>query len=669
MKHLKLILLFVFIITQLCSAQWTQTSGPFGANVYSLLYKDSIIIAGSVNGIYRTTLGTMVWQSNDENLTGCWIFELADLEDNIYAATNHGIYFSSDTGLTWNLSGLSNYIVTKLAVKDSLLFAGTVNGLFISSDRGSTWNEIDSEFISKNVCALATNSNLVLVSTFDDGLYKSSDNGETWVKLNSNTYFALIFSGNIILAASWGNEVYRSTDFGNTWMSHEIGENWVGVTNFKEDGQNIFAATNYGVFLSTNTGITWQSRGLTGIFVHNLIIDNPYILAGTHQGIYLSFDYGLTWMLENDGLLSSEVTSLAFSNSILYAGTYGYGVFLSTDDGESWSSFNNGLTHMYVSGVGVTEDYLLAGTNGGIYRTSSFIDQWQKVANNFDSRNFVFTGNEVIASSDEGVLRSTDDGNTWTLIDNIGGYQCWSVLKNDQTIIAGYNQKGIRISTDNGLNWHYSNTGLPNYSTINTLELSDNRILAGTSGTGVYLSDDYGQSWYQSELDTTQIWTLYNYRQYIFGCGGRGICQSNDNGMNWFWINRGLINYFVKALAADGEYLFSGIADAAVWRRPLSELSEVMDIKQNPSSFSLSQNYPNPFNPSTMISYSIPRNSFVHLKVFDILGNEVAELVKEQKPAGSYEVKFDAALLPSGVYFYQLTAGEFIQTKKMILLK
>jgi hypothetical protein len=83
----------------------------------------------------------------------------------------------------------------------------------------------------------------------------------------------------------------------------------------------------------------------------------------------------------------------------------------------------------------------------------------------------------------------------------------------------------------------------------------------------------------------------------------------------------------------------------------------------------LSQNYPNPFNPTTKIRYEIPELSFITMKVFDVLGNEIATLVNEEKPAGKYEVEFNASTLPSGVYFYQLKAGKFIKTKKMVLLK
>jgi hypothetical protein len=98
--------------------------------------------------------------------------------------------------------------------------------------------------------------------------------------------------------------------------------------------------------------------------------------------------------------------------------------------------------------------------------------------------------------------------------------------------------------------------------------------------------------------------------------------------------------------------------------------SDVQEINsETPASYLLQQNYPNPFNPSTKINYSIPAISFITLKVYDVLGNEVATLLNEEKPAGSYEVDFSASGLTSGIYFYKLTAGSFVETKKMLMIK
>ena len=88
-----------------------------------------------------------------------------------------------------------------------------------------------------------------------------------------------------------------------------------------------------------------------------------------------------------------------------------------------------------------------------------------------------------------------------------------------------------------------------------------------------------------------------------------------------------------------------------------------------PTKYFLSNNFPNPFNPSTTLKYSIPKESAVIIKVYDILGKEIETLVNEEKPIGTYEVTWNAENLSSGVYFYCLQAGDFVQTKKLILLK
>ncbi|MBK7629959.1 MAG: T9SS type A sorting domain-containing protein [Ignavibacteriales bacterium] len=107
--------------------------------------------------------------------------------------------------------------------------------------------------------------------------------------------------------------------------------------------------------------------------------------------------------------------------------------------------------------------------------------------------------------------------------------------------------------------------------------------------------------------------------------------------------------------------------DGSFCGNPTAVKSELME--NIPTIFSLEQNYPNPFNPSTKISWQSPVNLYQTLKVYDMLGNEVATLINEEKPAGIYEIDFNASQLSSGVYLYKLQAGEFKSTKKMILMK
>ena len=92
------------------------------------------------------------------------------------------------------------------------------------------------------------------------------------------------------------------------------------------------------------------------------------------------------------------------------------------------------------------------------------------------------------------------------------------------------------------------------------------------------------------------------------------------------------------------------------------------ETQKTPREFNLLQNYPNPSNPTTIITYSVPQSSQILIKVYDLIGNEIATLVNGEKPTGEYEVEFNGSGLPSGIYYYQLKAGQFVETKKMILL-
>ncbi len=137
-----------------------------------------------------------------------------------------------------------------------------------------------------------------------------------------------------------------------------------------------------------------------------------------------------------------------------------------------------------------------------------------------------------------------------------------------------------------------------------------------------------------------------------------------DTGMTNYNIHYTQLLVWVNRLYA--------LTESGIWYRPLSEFGTtgVNDAGNSlPTRFSLSQNYPNPFNPTTVISYSLPATERVSLKVYDLLGREVANLVDGLAQAGAHQVSFDASRLSSGIYFYTLHAGPFVASKKLILLK
>ena len=133
----------------------------------------------------------------------------------------------------------------------------------------------------------------------------------------------------------------------------------------------------------------------------------------------------------------------------------------------------------------------------------------------------------------------------------------------------------------------------------------------------------------------------------------------------------GLKEGWVQGLCASGTELYAGILGEGVWRLPLSEITSSVksgpDVK--PAICTLGHNYPNPFNPSTTIHYELATGSRVTLKVYNVLGQEVATLVDQEKPAGVYDVQFDGRHLSSGTYVYRLQSHKYSASKRMLLLK
>ena len=152
------------------------------------------------------------------------------------------------------------------------------------------------------------------------------------------------------------------------------------------------------------------------------------------------------------------------------------------------------------------------------------------------------------------------------------------------------------------------------------------------------------------------------------------LFDSNDNLLTEVWDNANakILNFVLPYSDTYALFLsdFAGDEIGDYWFRFQKNLITRVNNNQSiPFGFSLGQNYPNPFNPNTKIKYSVPQSSNVVIKIFDVLGNEIETLVNEEKPVGRYEVIFNAARLPSGVYFYRLKAGKFVETKKMVLMK
>uniref|UniRef100_A0A7V2ZJ26 T9SS type A sorting domain-containing protein n=1 Tax=Ignavibacterium album TaxID=591197 RepID=A0A7V2ZJ26_9BACT len=241
-------------------------------------------------------------------------------------------------------------------------------------------------------------------------------------------------------------------------------------------------------------------------------------------------------------------------------------------------------------------------------------------------------------------------------------------------IFVGNASGYVLRSTNNGVNWTGSEVVFG--AGIKFLRQVGLKWFAATSN-GIYRSTNFGVSWELSGLEgnnvnfiaiksSTDTLTLFA------STNDSGVFFSTDNGTTWFSSNSGLPTTNITGLRSTGTYLYAGTGGEGLWRIKINDLITNVDEESYstiPSQFYLSQNFPNPFNPSTKISWQSPVGSRQILKVYDILGNEVATLVDEFKEAGRYEIEFDARNLSDGIYFYRLQADNFVQTKKMILIK
>ncbi len=378
------------------------------------------------------------------------------------------------------------------------------------------------------------------------------------------------------------------------------------------------------------------------------------LFAGTQDGgVLRSIDGGAHWSPANTNLADPFVRALAVSGTNLFAGTFGSGVFRSTDNGAGWIAANGGMLRTNVQALAVSGAILFAGYIDSVFRSTNNGATWTEVNNGLSSlpdiRAFAVSGTALFAGTSgaypRGVYISTDNGTHWATANNqLESEFIRALAVSGTNLYAGTDGSGVFLSTDSGTSWTAVSTGLPTNTSGNALAVSGATIFAGSASGGA----------------------------------ASGIFVSTDSGALWTSVGAGLRNPDVVALTVAGTYLYAGTFGDGIWRRPLSEMitSVGHPSAEIPTQFSLQQNYPNPFNPSTTIEYELPKSSEVRLSVYDLLGRELSVLVNEGIDAGVHEVKFDARLpggqgsnCASGIYIYRLTAGAYVESRRMILLK
>lgn len=671
------VLLMVFLYGNLFP-QWVQQAGPQGVYSRAILLNGTNIYLSTGSGVYLSTNNGNNWAKISTGLpTNSGNSALAIVGSNIFVANEgNGVYLSSNNGALWSQVniGIVNLNMKSLYVSGTTIYAGTANGgIYYSTNNGSNWNAINTGIPAAAVVYGISSIGSNLFAGTSMGMFVSTNNGSSWsdisTGLDNNNIRALWVDGTKLYVASL-SALYYSTNNGSNWTRVASAT----VDAIRASGNNIFYADrSLGLRQSTDGGANFvQVAGLDAAQVLTLAMGGQNIYCGSTSSFCVSTDNGTTWNVKNTGLINSYVKYLFSFNSKIIAGNYYYtGVHSGNSDGTNWNRL-----------LGLNDIYTI---------TSNGID--------------LFIGTM-------GIYKSTDGGNTASSIASFGtALPVYSIIVSGSNIYAATNN-GIRFSADDGNTWGSLNSGLTNLVVYNLL-LDNSKLYAGTAGAGIFQSTDWGTTWVPTTLTGKNVVALKTINGVIYaGCWGDGIYASADNGATWTEKNTGITNKSIYGITSDANNnlyvaggvklffsnnngtswvdktgnlpdiniwslsiinnnVFIGTGGLGVWKRPVSEIVGVSEENKIPSSFSLEQNYPNPFNPETTIKYSIPisETGYVTLKIFDMLGREVAALVNEVKPAGTYSVKFNAVNFASGIYVYQLSTKSSLLSKKMILMK
>lgn len=417
--------------------------------------------------------------------------------------------------------------------------------------------------------------------------------------------------------------------------------------------RTIFHLLAFVGFWTNSINAQWQAVPSPADRVFAFVQSGNRIFAGSEDsGLWMSANGGTSFAVYPAGLpeMNFDIRNFEVRNDTLWVAIFGGGVCRSIDGGTTWNSFNEGFqTQAFVIGVKQSGDTVYAAVDyaaglqpSGVYKTSIKQANWKRFGAGFPQ---TLAGVTSFAVTESGAMFVGA-----ALADTRGN---------------------IQASRDNGQTW--LNRNISGVQGVITLEADGDTIYAGTTN-GIYVTRNKAESWQRlgSQFQNTVDDILILNRTLFAAVDGIGVVFSNDGGTTWntFTGNLPIDNDFVSALFIHNGKIFAALSAAhGVWSAALPATG-VDENKNVPHGAALAQNHPNPFNPSTAISFSLPKAEYVTLKVYNMLGKEMAAILnRERREAGSNTAVFTATNLASGVYFYRLTAGSFTETKKMLLVR
>ncbi|MCF8241702.1 MAG: T9SS type A sorting domain-containing protein [Melioribacteraceae bacterium] len=625
---------------------------------------------GNPNLIVKTSNGGTIWHGKNPSLPFSWVqfkdvkFVDSEIGFVVGMAYDSGVYTgilikTSDGGDSWELIYESSSLFEAIEITESnIIWAGGGSSFLIkSTDMGSTWTDVDAGLLGVPYDIKFINDNEGLLIAGNAGyIYRTTDGGSTWETLEtglsgSASHFSYLVNGVVYMTLN--GSLYKSTNHAENWSLTYEGTNLARKAVFSDESRGIVCWSNstagMQLFATTNGGDDFKEYDYSINYMY-LRENNAEGWASNYKQLLKTTD-GKRWeafdFIHNNGEEKlNDIRKFQFLTS-----NKGFGIgymqldattsaprFLETTDGGlSWDHYtfeNNPFDFHFVD-----ETYgWAAGYLGSIYKTLDGAETWgpQISSNSQSIRGIYFY----------------DENTGWAVGDN-------------NTILK---------ATNGGLLWDSRTPGTP-YDSYNAVMSYGENVCFAVGLNTIIKSADGGDTWtdvtpslfngngstdlfYRNKIIMKSTSSVYVYFQGIF-------YKSNDGGGTW-----NIIGPIVDLHVQDGSNMWAA-KDGIIH----TSNGGVVDVKENKSSgeivtdYKLYQNYPNPFNPITIISYSIPEDNFIQLKIYNSIGEEISALVNEFKKAGEYRIVFDASQLASGIYLYTLQTDTNVLIRKMLLLK
>ena len=436
---------------------------------------------------------------------------------------------------------------------------------------------------------------------------------------------SMLFLFSQVSHAQWVQVTEGLEDFGDRGFAIDASDSNTIV--FSATSKYIEWPEFYRIFLTSNGGNTWKN--IRSPFNHEFedisIVDSLHIWGAVGNGqIYSTLDGGLNWTLQfYDTTLTKFMNYIEMfdSNNGIAMGdglTHDQhpAVFLrTTDGGNTWISMN---------------DSSFGGVSGGVWSRLDFVD--------INIGYFFASG-----INPPKLFKTVNGGQSWEYANFSGGLTILNFYNEKIGLFYDISERKIMRTIDASSTWQTIDITVTGWGNDFEFLPNDPSKIWFTDGPSLFYSADTGRTWVEQNIHNEDLET----RDIVFTDDRHGwiLC---DNGKLFYTNNNGGM---ITAVEKEHPNIF-------------------------PTEFYLEQNYPNPFNPTTIIKYSIPvvdenfsSTTNVTLKIYDILGKEIATLVNEEKLSGNYSIEFNAKNLTSGIYYCRIISNNYSSTKKMILLK